>query len=646
MNKVLKIKRKFIIPILFFLFIIIFLLTIFFQYKKQALYNNIDKKLLHAVETIRFALADDFHDRAIDSLSISPEEDLINIKNLSFLSKQLNVSFLYTLIVRNGKIYFTSSSTNKFELQHKTTIRYFTEYFNTSVDLKRLVITNKPLLKTTSNQRGCFRTILKPYYSRNGNLYIAGADIDIQSIKNQLNNELLYMILIGISIILLFIPIIIQIIRIDNRLTVFMKRKIEERTGGLSKQLINHKQTSIQLEKAIKERDEFAAKAKEALDSKTEIINIISHELLTPLNVINGMSTLLFQTQLNNEQKEFCLAIQNAEKQIITLIEEMLQLYHIQPEKINLEPTTFELNDIFRQLMHYYKQIIHNKQININYSIDERIPRHLLGNESFIKQILFNLLNNAAKYTEKGSINIDAEFEKVSSQDNKIIILIKISDTGIGISEEQQMNISKALNNEDISNKSSVLGLGLTLCKHFAKMIGATIWLKSELGKGSTFFIRLPLSIGTTMKNSFNLSTISDDAKDEKLLKEQYNILLVEDNELNVKVALLSLEKFGHNISIAKNGKEAIAMLKNKLFDIILMNIEMPEMNGLETASYIRNHPEEVGHVGVPIIVLTAYTTPEILNKFKDHGIHNYMVKPVNFSDLNILMHQLINKNS
>ncbi len=636
--------RKFFAPILIFFIGIIILLTIIFQEKKQSLLKNIDEKLIHAVETIQYALSNDFHDRALDSLSISPEEDWKNVKKLSSLSKQMDVSFLYTLIFRNGKIHFTSCSTNRSELQHKTTIRYFTEYFEASDDLKKLALTNKLLFETTSDRWGTFRSVLKPYYSRNGNLYIAGADIDIQSIKHQLDNELLYLILSGLFLTLLFIPTIIQIIRIDRRLSDFLKRKIEERTAELSKELINHKQTTIKFEKALKEKEEFAAKAKEALDSKTNLITTISHELRTPLNVIIGINTLLSQTQLNDEQKDYCTTIQNAAKQIINLIEEAMQLYYSQPERINLELTTFELNDILMQLMNQYTQVIRHKKLTINYSIDERIPRHLVGDESFIRQILFNLLNNAIKYTEKGNINIDAEFEEVTSQDNKIIILVKISDTGIGMSEEQQKKILKALNDDDIFNKSSGLGLGLTLCKHLAKMLGASIWFKTEEGKGSTFFLRLALSVGTANRNPLDLPLIPDDANSEKFKKDQFHILLAEDNELNVKVALRSLEKFGHDISIANNGKQAITLLKNSHFDIILMDIEMPEMNGLEAASFIRKHPEEVGHVGIPIVALTAHALPEMQSKCEASGIYNFVVKPINFNELNELMNKLINK--
>lgn len=635
--------RKFFIPIIIYFIGIITLLTVIFQEKKQSLLKTVDEKLIHAVETIKFVIPADFHDRAIDSISISAEEDWKNVKILSSLAKQMDVSFLYTLIFRNGHVYFTSCSTNKSELQHKTTVRYFTQYEEASNNLKKLSLTNKLLFETTSDRWGTFRSALKPYYSKGGNLYIAGADVDIRNIEDQLNHELFYLILSGLILTLLFIPTIIQIIRINNKLSDFLKRKIEERTAELSKELINHKQTTIKFEKALQEKEEYAAKAKEALDSKTNLITTISHELRTPLNVIIGINTLLSQTQLNEEQKDYCSTIQNAAKQIITLIEEAMQLYYSQPERINLELTTFELNEILMHLMNQYTQVIRHKKLIINYSIDERIPMHLVGDESFIRQILFNLLNNAIKFTEKGQININADFEEVTSQDNKIIILIKISDTGIGMSEEQQKKILKALNDDDIFNKSSGLGLGLTLCKHLAKMLGASIWFKSEEGKGSTFFLRLALSVGTANRNPLDFPLVPEDANSDKFKKEHFHILLAEDNELNVKVALRSLEKYGHDISIANNGKQAITLLKNNHFDIILMDIEMPEMNGLEAASFIRKHPEEIGHVGIPIIALTAHALPEMQSKCEASGIYHFVVKPINFNELNELMNKLIN---
>jgi len=635
--------RRFALPITIYFVGVIALLTIIYQEKKQYLLKDVDQTLLNAINSIQYALPNDFHDRATDSLAITPEEDWSNIKKLSLLAKQVKVTFLYTLIIRDGKAYFTSCSTNNFELQHKTSVRYFTEYDEASSNLKKLPVTNSILFETTTDKWGTFRSALKPIYSPKGNIYIVGADISIDEIEQKLSNELFYLILSGLLLTLLFIPTVIQIIRIDKRISDFLKRKIEERTAELSKELINHKQTTVKLEKALKEKEEFAIKAKEALDSKVNLITTISHELRTPLNVIIGINTLLSQTQLNNEQKDYCSTINNAAHQIIKLIEEAMQVYYSQPERINLELSLFEINDLLMQIMSQYSQVLRHKKLTIEYTIDERIPTHLIGDISFIRQILFNLVNNSIKFSENGVIKIDVQFEEVEANENKVIVLFKISDNGIGIEEDQQKKILKALNDDDLFNKSSGLGLGLTLCKHLSKMLGASIWFKSEKNKGTEFFFRLALGVGTAIKNPHDLPLIPEDAKTKALKKDHFHILLAEDNELNVKVALRSLEKHKHEISVAKNGKEVITLLKNNQFDIILMDIEMPEMNRLEAAAFIRNHPEEVGHINVPIIALTAHATPEMQNNCKQVGIHHFVVKPINFNDLNNLIHQLIN---
>ncbi|MGQ9847524.1 MAG: response regulator [Bacteroidales bacterium] len=638
--------RRFALPIsIYFIGVVVFL-TIIYQEKKYAYLKSIDQQLAGAIQTIPFILNKDFHDRATDSLAISPEEDWSNINKLTIQAKQLNVSFLYTLIIRNGKAYFTSCSTNNFELQHKTSVRYFTEYNEASSNLKQLLITNKILYETTTDRWGTFRSALKPYYSPKGNIYIAGADVDINNIEQKLNTELMYLILSGLILTLLFIPTVIQIIRIDKRIADLLKRKIEERTAELSKELINHKQTIIKLQKTIKEKEEFAIKAKEALDSKVNLISTISYELRTPLNVIIGINTLLSQTELNQEQKDYCSTINNAAQQIIKLIEEAMQVYYSQPERINLEFSVFEISDLLMQLINQYSQVLRHKKLTLEYNIDERIPKHLIGDVSFIRQIIFNLINNSIKFSENGKITIDVVFEEIETQENKVIVLFKIIDNGIGVDEEQQKKILKALNDDSIFNKSSELGLGLTLCKHLSKMLGASIWFKSEKGKGTVFYFRIPLAVGTGTKNPHDLPLIPEDANSKVFNKDCFHILLAEDNELNVKVALRSLEKYKHEISVAKNGNEVITLLKNNHFDIILMDIEMPEMDGIETATFIRNHPEEVGHINIPIIALTAHATPDMQNKCKQVGIHHFVVKPINFNDLNNLMHQLINNTS
>lgn len=641
--KVLSLIRRFLLPILIYFIGIILLLVLIYFEKKHAQLNKIDQKLLKATELVAKFLTPDFHDRATDSLSITPEEDWKNIMALTSYARQFDVSFVYTLIIKNGKAYFTSCSTTPDEIKHKTTARYFTEYPEASKELLNIIHTKKIIYETTTDRWGSFRTVLVPAYSPTGNFYVIGADIDLKEINAFLRKEIFYLIMSGLVLTLFFLPTIIQIIRIDRRLTNFLKRKIEERTAELSKELINHKQTTIQLQKTIKEKEEYAQKAKEALDSKTNLITTISHELRTPLNVIIGINSLLSQSNLNDEQRDYCKTIENAAKQIINLVEESMQIYYSQPERVNLELTTFELNQIINQVIQQHSQVLRHKKLQITYHIDERIPKHLIGDESFIRQILFNLLNNSIKFTEKGNIHIDVEFEEILMQENKIIIVIKIIDTGSGIPAEKQKQILKALSEDQIFNKSSGLGLGLTLSKHLAKMLQANLWFKSEENKGTEFYLRLPLQIGTANINPLDLPLIPEDSKSQKFKKNKFHILLAEDNELNVKVALRSLEKYGHDVSIAKNGKEVIQLLKKHQFDIILMDIEMPEMDGIEAASFIREHPEEVGHKNIPIIALTAHAMPNIEKKCEDAGIKHFIVKPIDFNELNNLMYKLIN---
>ncbi|MCX7862768.1 MAG: response regulator [Bacteroidales bacterium] len=642
--KFISLLRRFSVPILIYFIGITLLLVLIYYEKKYAQFKKIDQKLLKASELVPQFLPPDFHDRALDSLSITPHEDWKNIMALTKYAQQFDVSFVYTLVVKNNKAYFTSCSTTPEEIKHKTTARYFTPYPEASQELLNIIHTKKVVYETTTDRWGSFRTILVPAYSPSGNFYIIGVDIDLNEINAFLRKELFYLIMSGIVLTLFFLPTIIQIIRLDRRLTNFLKRKIEERTAELSKELISHKQTTIQLQQTIKEKEEYAQKAKEALDTKTNLITTISHELRTPLNVIIGINTLLSQSNLSEEQLDYCKTIENAAKQIINLIEESMQIYYSQPERVNLELRSFELSSIINQVIQQHSQVLRHKRLQITYNIDERIPNHLIGDESFIRQILFNLLNNAIKFTDKGNITIDVEFEEILMKENKIIIIIKIKDTGSGIPSEKQKQLLKALNEDSLFNKSSGLGLGLTLSKYLAKMLQANLWFKSEENKGTEFYLRLPLQIGTANKNPLDLPLIPEDAKSEKFKKTKFHVLLAEDNELNVKVGLRSLEKFGHDVSIAKNGKEVIQLLKKHHFDVILMDIEMPEMDGLETAMFIRKHPEEVGHKNIPIIALTAHAMPSIEQKCKEAGMEHFIVKPIDFNELNNLMYKLVNK--
>ncbi len=641
--KLISIIRRFSIPILIYFTGIILLLILIYHEKKYAQYKRVDEKLLKATEMVLKFLAPNFHDRAIDSTSISPKEDWKNIMSLTKYAKQFDVSFVYTIVIKDNKAYFTSCSTTPEELSHKTTVRYFKHYEEASKKMLRMPIEKKIAYETTTNRWGTFRTVLVPAYSPIGNFYIIGADVRIEEITSYLRKELFYLIMSGIVLTLFFLPTIIQIIRLDKRVTNFLKRKIEERTAELSKELISHKQTAIQLQNTIKEKDEYALKAKEAFESKTNIITAISHELRTPINVIMGINSLLMQSNLNEEQKDYCRTIENATRQLISLIEETMQIYYSQPERVNIELTSFEPDQLIQQVIAQHSQILKHKKLEITYHIDERIPRHLVGDESFIRQILFNLINNAIKYTEKGKIHIEAEFEEIQIEQNKIIIVFKIIDTGSGIPLEKQKQLLMALNKDIIYNISSGLGLGLTLSKHLAKMLNANIWLKSQENVGTEFYLRIPLNIGSATLNPLDLPIITEDSNSIKSKKINFHILLAEDNELNIKVALKSFEKFGHDVSIAKNGKEVIQLLTKHHFDIILMDIEMPEMDGIETTLFIKNHSKEIGHKDIPIIALTAYATPNIQKKCEEVGLKHFIVKPINFQQLNELMYKLVN---
>ncbi len=633
--------RRFWVPVLIYFLGITFLLILIYHEKKYAQLKRIDTKLLKACELVTSILPKDFHDRAMDSLSIGHDEDWRNILKLTKFAEQMDVSFVYTLIIRNGKAYFTSCSTNPEEIKRKLTVRYFTEYPEASKELLEMPEKRKIVYETTSDRWGSFRSVLVPAYSSTGNFYIIGADFEIKELNKFLNKEIFFLLMTGLVLTLLFIPTIVQIVRTDRKITVELNKKIQERTSQLSKELINHKQTTIKLEKALKEKEEFAIKAKEALDSKSNIIRTISHELRTPLNVIIGINTLLSQSNLTDEQIDYCKTIENAAKQILAIIEESLQVYYSQPERVTLEMTLFNLNNLINQVIQQHSQALRFKKLEITYHIDDRIPNFLVGDETFLRQVLFNLLNNAVKFTNKGKIHIEAEFDELLMQENKIIVIFKIIDSGCGIPAEKQKQLIKALNEDDLINKSSGLGLGLTLCKHLAKMLNANLWFKSEENVGTEFYFRIPLSIGTANLNPTVLPLVPDEYKKEK--KEKLNILLAEDNELNIKLALRALEKYGHEVSVAKTGKEVIELLKKHSFDIILMDIEMPEMNGIETAAFIHQHPEEVRHKDVPIIALTAHAMHDVETQCLEAGFDHFVVKPINFENLNILMINLVN---
>jgi PAS domain S-box-containing protein len=382
--------------------------------------------------------------------------------------------------------------------------------------------------------------------------------------------------------------------------------------------ITDYKNLLIELTKA-KEQAEKATKI------KSEFLATISHEIRTPLNGVIGMTSILLDSNLNKEQTDSVEIIKQSGESLLSLINEILDFSKIESGKIELEKKPFELSVCISDVRDLFRAYCGKKGIKISINIAGDVPRLLCGDEFRIKQIVSNLVNNSAKFSDSGEIIITIRKEK--SLGKKVTLLFSVSDTGVGIPPEFIPKLFTPFTQADSTNKRkfSGSGLGLSICKHLVELMHGKIWVESEPGKGSTFFFTLELE----------LEDKADKRKEDVTRQFEYenisaqyplDILLVEDNPINQKVAQRILKKFGYTIDISANGLEALSSLKKKKYDIVFMDIQMPEMDGLEaTRRIIDIYKDKSPH----IIAMTAAVMKGDREKCIESGMVDYIPKPV-----------------
>ncbi len=399
---------------------------------------------------------------------------------------------------------------------------------------------------------------------------------------------------------------------------------VEERTNQLQKEITKHKETSEKL-KIEKE------KAVEATNSKSLFLASMSHEIRTPMNGIIGMTNILKQTSLSVEQNEFLNIIDISGNNLLTIINDILDFSKIESGQLDLENIDFDIHNQLEDVMSLLKLKASEKEIELILNINDNIPKLLVGDPTRIKQIVINLLNNAIKFTGKGFVKLQVEIYDESN--DYISLIFKVIDTGIGISKKLIKNLFKVFSQADVSvtRKFGGTGLGLAISKNLSAMMQGDIGVESVEGKGSTFWFTAKLHRSNKTKNEINKehNTIYETSK------KSYSILLAEDNLINQKVAIYHLQRLGHYIDVASDGEEAIEKFKNNKYDIILMDIFMPKLDGIQATRQIRQL-EIMNKVKnkVKIIALTANALKGDREKYLNEQMDDYLSKPFKTEDL------------
>ena len=363
--------------------------------------------------------------------------------------------------------------------------------------------------------------------------------------------------------------------------------------------------------------------AERANRSKGEFLAVMSHEVRTPMNGVLGMLSALEETGLDDRQKKLCDVARTSAEALLVILNDILDASKIEAGKLELEPAPFELRPLLRSIVHLYGPLARAKGVALDSTIADGTPGWLVGDAGRLRQMMLNFASNAVKFTSAGSIMVAARTVG-EPKDGTAMLRVEVSDTGPGIPEDRQAEVFARFNQLDRSfaRRFGGTGLGLAITKSLAELMGGRVGLSSRPGEGSVFWLEVPLAIakGETAAERAPSATAPQGAP--------LKILVAEDNATNQLVARMLLESLGHRVDVANDGLEAVEAARARHYDLILMDVSMPGLDGIEATRQIRAVPGEQG--AVPIFALTANAMDADRESCLEAGMQRVLVKPLN----------------
>ena len=370
--------------------------------------------------------------------------------------------------------------------------------------------------------------------------------------------------------------------------------------------------------------------------AKTNFVSNMSHEIRTPMNSIVGITEILLRSRHSPKEQEYLLNIQSSGRVLLTIINDVLDCSKMEAGKMQLFDEPYDTCSLFHDLRISMENRIGHSGLELIYDIDQDIPCKLKGDMGRIRQVIINLVNNAIKYTEKGSVRFSVHVRQKNT--DKVMLYYEVADTGIGIRKEDQKILFDAFQRVEMDRNRYVegTGLGLTISQNLVNMMGGVIEVESEYGKGSRFFFTIEQTIiDPTPVSAVNYNGQKDNVTEKEaeclFIAPEAHILLVDDNELNLVVAKELLKPLRMQIDTAENGLQAVKMVRGSQYDLVLMDHMMPVMDGIVATKTIRELPDEK-YKKLPIIALTANAMVDARKEFLNAGMNGFVAKPIDFA--------------
>jgi signal transduction histidine kinase/ActR/RegA family two-component response regulator len=414
---------------------------------------------------------------------------------------------------------------------------------------------------------------------------------------------------------------------IDNKPKKIDQKQIEA-LETLARQVVNL--LELRLAKKVSEKE---------LECKSSFFANMSHEIRTPLNGVLGFTSLLLDEKLSKEAHGHVQHIKECGESLLMVINDILDLSKIEAGKLNIDHVPMDLEKTIETAIFVFHKTVTEKGITINYKVSNEVPKVISGDPLRLRQVLLNLIGNAVKFTDKGFINIDVSLNHENSSEG-INLLVRVEDSGIGIPSHAIGRLFNSFEQADSSTtrKYGGTGLGLAICSKLVSLMGGKIWVESEDGKGSTFSFIFELQEASVLGESEELGTMSIDYGSEPP-GHKVEILVAEDNKINQILVGKILKKLGYgSIDFVENGKKAIEAIQNKEYDLVLMDVQMPEMGGYEATKIIKTKINN----DLKIVGLSANVFDEDKLKAKEVGMDDYLEKPINVQKMFKIMEEIL----